>query len=616
ESPLVDTVIRIPNLGAGGPAATLTVPAGGSTATIAMDNYADPGEINAFSLDSNAAQALSGKTVTVHIDAANPAAVSLAYVHYLREAIKNANAASVSVNAPADKITPVFDGKEWWMHGLVERNLYSSYPTDSDTMLLNDIKVSRNASNNKYVLIYNRALRISRPVWQENSDNEPAPFHGFGLIKGTNGSIAPISGDWGNISILVGQEAEEINTHLYYPTVSNWAAYETALKEAGLHPTDGVLLNHGNVMVQNAGANVNIANNGMYDFILAYYNPKADGSFPAGASDLKDRLPNTRGVKIGLAFDGSAALPAGISSRNIGGQTADSLSRKGARETTGTPAFHVANTGEPRADFVGHITVPMANYLKSTLLVPEFKNTNIIGDADQWDNIDANNREILDLVPTINVGLIGNYDIAIRGNLRGVTDIKGTIPEVIGPGSNPLGGYLNLWNNVSRETFINAFAVVYARNSGDEKIVTGVVGHPDAYSKVIIHSNKYDKANLVPDAAGVLKPYHRAFLDGATPKITPTTDSSIDAAYRGLDTSGAEAVPPLDEASWINAANANNGAAPAFMNYASAPKWEAAAFNAIPVASTAPAKPAGVRLAGGVRHELLAVIPSRFRGRE
>ncbi|MDR1903267.1 MAG: bacterial Ig-like domain-containing protein, partial [Treponema sp.] len=40
ESPLVDTVIRIPNLGAGGPAATLTVPAGGSTATIAMDNYA------------------------------------------------------------------------------------------------------------------------------------------------------------------------------------------------------------------------------------------------------------------------------------------------------------------------------------------------------------------------------------------------------------------------------------------------------------------------------------------------------------------------------------------------------------------------------------------------
>jgi len=46
---------------------------------------------------------------------------------------------------------------------------------------------------------------------------------------------------------------------------------------------------------------------------------------------------------------------------------------------------------------------------------------------------------------------------------------------------------------------------------------------------------------------------------------------------------GTTQVPPLDESSWINAANNNDGVAPAFSSYTAAPKWDAAAFNALPV---------------------------------
>jgi hypothetical protein len=107
--------------------------------------------------------------------------------------------------------------------------------------------------------------------------------------------------------------------------------------------------------------------NGIYDFILACYNPKADGTF--AGSDLSARLSSW--PASGLTFDGA----------DIGGIIVGNPYRKGS---TGT-------SGEPNDNYVGNITVPMANYMVSNLHISEFKNTNIIRDGDKWDGIGGNN---------------------------------------------------------------------------------------------------------------------------------------------------------------------------------------------------------------------------------
>jgi hypothetical protein len=54
------------------------------------------------------------------------------------------------------------------------------------------------------------------------------------------------------------------------------------------------------------------------------------------------------------------------------------------------------------------MAVPMANYLIKTLQVSEFRNTNIIGDADKWDGSGGLKNLTLKM-PITNVGLIGDY---------------------------------------------------------------------------------------------------------------------------------------------------------------------------------------------------------------
>jgi hypothetical protein len=96
----------------------------------------------------------------------------------------------------------------------------------------------------------------------------------------------------------------------------------------------------------------------------------------------------------------------------------------------------------------------------------------------------------------------------------------------------------------------------------------------------------------------------------------PADASFTDAAYyKGtvLSTSGAPDVAPLDEASWIDAANTNNGAAPSFVIYSAAPKLDTSNFSSIAV-SAAPV-PSGVRFTGGVRPEIEAVLPSKKKPR-
>jgi hypothetical protein len=515
----------------------------------------------------------------------------------VREAIKAAKSGITitAVNAPDDKFTPVFDGLEWCLTDVspvLNRDLYSSYPLDVDTQLMDGIKVSKDSSDNKRVIVYDRALKVSSVVWQDNAAfSFPRSFHGFGLKVGT-GTVLPES-DWGSVGVLGGDCLEYgPKNSTYYPVANNWTDYESAMAEAGLHPSQGVKLDHSRVVINSASTNSNVAANGMYDFILAYYNPNADGS--VAGSGLSASLPSW--PASGLAFDG-LDLPSGITSRNIGGITAASSDRKAsAAGSYGTAGGGYNNqsfqAGEPRVDFVGNLTVPMANYVKSSLNVSSFANTNIIGDGDKWDSYISASSDIV-LPPVTNVGLIGDYNGLVvnnrlGGRIRGILDITGTAPNTLD--NDSINGYLNLWNIIG-DMGVNRFYVISIKAQTAIQYVNkgGIWSSNPNPANVIIYPAKYNSA-IINNEVSYLKPRHRAFFDGITPKITPTTNTSINVEYRGTDTTGSQQVPPLDEASWIDAANANNvaGAAPAFSSYSAVPKWDATAFNAVPVASAAP----------------------------
>ena len=142
----------------------------------------------------------------------------------------------------------------------------------------------------------------------------------------------------GDITVLGGNGYEDGdgNHIFYYPVVHDFADYDATLKEIGLHPlsTPSVRLDHSRVRITGA-ANTNVSANGMYDFILAYYNPRGDGT---AIRDERALLPQTTAAwPSGMVFK-SAALPTGITSRTIGGAT------------TGSPAIIANNPNRKGAD--------------------------------------------------------------------------------------------------------------------------------------------------------------------------------------------------------------------------------------------------------------------------
>jgi hypothetical protein len=524
-----------------------------------------------------------------------PADISLAYVHHVREALKAACATgAISVNAPDDKFTPVFSSHDWWAADASNRvvkdlyatnNVYSSASTYSDFSnggieIMNGIKVFKHPSDGKYIIVYNRSIKTSEvALGVGNYWNVQYSFHGLGLKKGENGNISSIGSN--PISIHGGDSAGWD----YDNNAVDFATYKFFLDEAGLYPSETMLPDH-LVVINAAGSNgANVMANGIYDFVLAYYNPKADGTFDG--SDLSARLPSWSAS--GLTFDG-LALPAGVSARNIGGITSANMVRKG----TNTASVPTSGAGEPNDNFVGNITVPMVNYMTGRMGISSFANTNIIGDGNKWDNIISSNIQIPDIT---NVGLIGNYSgYAVNSTgkkIRGVMDITGIAPITIE--NDSINGYLNLWS-VSQNMGVQKFNVVSIKdfngigyvNNNTISTWTGS-GVP---ANVIIYPKKY-ATNTISNERSEFKPKYRAFLDGTnaqtgTPKIVPAEASFTDASYyKGTvaSTSSAPTVAPLDEASWINAANANNGAAPAFVNYSAAPKLDGPNFGSIAVSA-------------------------------
>jgi hypothetical protein len=535
-------------LSLGGVEAQLTA----STGVISMNNYADPPAIGAFAITDTAIKsAVNGTAITVQLTADGAADISLAYVHYLRKSLLEAGALSVSI-ADNGNFTPVFSGFDWWStNGYPsDRNLYDSY-TLSETQIINGIMIVKDTFG-KYVMVYDRNLKIKDVIV-----NQAAPLHGTGLRKGT-GNILPYN-EWGSVIIHAGY---------FYGTgtassFDDFVIYKEFMEEAGLYPSaSNDIRPMNNVKITSAGSNTNVMANGIYDFILAYYNPDKDG----GGQDLRDSLPVW---PSGLTFDGGDN--GGVSTRTIGGVPSGNPYRKG---TDGV-------SGMPNEDFVGSITVPMANYMKDVLKISEFKNTNIIGDVNKW--TDGNDVSIggsnIRLIPTTNISLIGDYSslYGLVTQETGVLDIKGSLPQRIMLFSGT-GMYLNIWQDVLRETNILDFPVVTVRGTGGNLITTGSPLAPNCEAKVIIYYNKYTGT---PNAT--LKPHHRAFISDGIPKITGS-DITSNAAYLGSDSN--KLIPELDESKWIKAANGEIATPPNLAaSYADLPaswKMTQAEFDSLP----------------------------------
>jgi hypothetical protein len=598
--------------------ARLTMPSGNNVAAvldIGLSNVQYPtlSSPAAFNLPGSMVSALANaNSITVNFASSASADISLAYVHYLRSAISTAKLGITitAVNAPTNKFTPVFDSRDWWAtnsNDIVVKDLYTAYSSAPDYSsfsgdgieIVNGIKVFKDSTDHKYMIAYDRPIKASEValgVGNQYVSNSNISFHNFGLKKEANGNISPIDN---NPILIHGGHSAGSN---YLNNAIDFTTYKSLLDEAGLSPTSTMKPEHKVVISGPGAAGPNVAENGMYDFILVYYNPGANDT---GAHD-RARLPSW--PTSGLTFDGAAALPAGVTSRNIGGQTADSMSRKGAAITSGTPATHVANPGEPRTDFINNITVPMANYLISDLHVSGFKNTNIIGNADKWSNY-SNSQ--FHLIPTTNIGLIGNYGDVINLSEwqgHGVLDIVGTLPQFI----SMTHDYYNLWSDVSRETSVNKGSnVVYLHGSGGEYIVAG--DSNDQIRASVVISKRY--TNAPSGYAATYKPYYRAFFDVSNPDDVRLTGPGSDFDAKYLGSNSAQPIPALDEAVWIAAGNSGTMPSNLAANYSALSSTykliNQAELDGFNVSVAAPAQPSNIRLAGGSRAAIEAVLPSK-----
>ena len=590
-----DIAIDLPNFGVPGVTASLVVPeAAGEPATLTLGsdsapypNQASAGTINdihnqvwAALQAAGATTALAGRDLNITFKSSTSVDLPLLYVHNLREAMGLAGAGAsgkvINVTAPADKFTPTLDGRDLWSYGnggVPEQNSFYNYyegrfggPT-AEIELMNGITLKRTGTNPvRYGLEYNRDMKVSRLVWQSVNDgfsDVDAPFDGFGLSKGTNGTLSPMGGNWNNVKVSTGYTFEDETVGIWqgHVRVNDLSYYLTELGKIDLHPFIGggtrPLVDHSKVAVQSAGADSNVMANGMYDFVLAYYNPDGNNEFGDGRVENQDLLPSW--PASGITFDG-LGLPADITSRNIGGTVANNMVRKG-EGPSGTP---ISGTGRPNDDFIGSITVPMANFMRTDFGITEFSNTNIVGDGDRW-----NGTNSVVLPRLINVGLLGDYDnisVNYGGSgmgIRGVLDIFGKAPLTID--NNDEIGYLNLWN-ITGNMGINKFSVVAIRNALSVQYVN--TGNPWAANakpaNVVIYPEKYNSSAISNESLN-LKPEYRAFMSGndgtGTARIVPVDASFTNAAsYKGTVASTTGSVYPLDEQSWIEAANANNGA--------------------------------------------------------
>jgi hypothetical protein len=319
----------------------------------------------AFSVTSTQ---LDNKNIAVTIKGTGD--IPLSYVHYLRQALVTAGASAVTINVGTG-VTPSFKGEEWLNDDnqgiLLGPGNLSGYTLNQEDNLMTGVTI-KDVSGKRYIE-YNTDLMINGNLPYNDLSTS---FYGFG-IKAKSGSTAQLSSDnWSNIRI------GGLNGYTNQGHVSDWGTYLTDLKESGLsrvqnpngfardlstapYPTHNISVGWGST-------NTNIMQNGVYDFVLAHYNPKA-----ADGVDGDDRSSsiNNIGWPTGT-FDGKNAPPSGFPARkvNLTGAivTLSSLARK-------------APNGNINNMFYGSLNTAMARYLQTKVGISEFKNANIYGGA-------------------------------------------------------------------------------------------------------------------------------------------------------------------------------------------------------------------------------------------
>jgi hypothetical protein len=161
---------------------------------------------------------------------------------------------------------------------------------------------------------------------------------------------------------------------------------------------------------------------------------------------------------------------------------------------------------------------------------------------------------------------------------------------------------LNLWGSILRETFADAFQIVFVDSQGGEYINGGISQLPTTISQVIIYAKKYSNALSV--GASNNKPYHKAFINASGQiKIVDPDIAGIDDKYKSANKN--QAIPSLDEAEWIAAGiagldkPASELSSTGYAGLPSAYKWtDATDFNANAV-SAAPSDAPAHLAAGG-----------------
>jgi hypothetical protein len=267
----------------------------------------------------------------------------------------------------------------------------------------------------------------------------------------------------------------------------------------------------------------------------------------------------------------------------------------------------------------------MANYLVSNLHVAEFKNTNIVGDGEKWNNktLNGDGLDNLRLKPTINVGLIGNYNTIsnLYGRFQGVTDIKGNASRNIQ--QNVIRtGYINVWDDISRNIFgISAFSVIHIHGAGGNKVGTNVSA-AQYRTFVVIYDKKYNEplSSNVNNAS----PLHRAFVNSSGQiKFSNSTWETGQRKYTGSDST--KPIPFFKEEDWLD--NTDPGYfATSYTDLATKESGEYVLSsladldtNAFPPAppASASASPASLptRLAAAGRQMLEAVLPAKKKSR-
>jgi hypothetical protein len=597
-----------------GMSAAITVSGGTATANIA--SYSKPASVGPITMTLNELQAalggVSAAGFVINRGTSAETELSLAHVHYLRqlwEAALPGTAVTIDTGSGGSELTPSYNN-DWVIYGYVGntyhediiRDLYAEYDLSgvAEITLMNGISIKKDTRDGKKILEYARPITIDGAPYINDAI---ITFSGFGIRQAEGGSVSPAGGKtWGDVVI------GGLNGDSWTYRAPNWSNYLEDLARAGLSPiqkwngsalaanndavSDKPYPKHNMYVSYDAGEDKNIMANGMYDFVLAYYNP--DSSGVVQGADLRACLISISGSRP--IFDGAGVPAIAVPDRVVAGiNNGSALSWTGSRKTG----------GDISGGYRGNITTAMARYLQDGLYISEFKNANIYGDYNAASGVQFGNSGTF-----TNVGLVGNYSGAVlddtfyNDTYKGVLDIKGNAPRVIT--NRTRGGYLKFIGNASDNRMYENFVIVDLTKATN----VGNVGLNNNTSidkaELIIFGAKSQASSI--SAGGYNTPTYRAFQqDGGTVRKYAPSSGLGDSKYQSPNNPIGNGRPRLDESDWEAAGSAASYVSPV-MTVTTNEVWAATDFTNGTIALS-PA-PSGVYLAAKAPVWALWILPA------